>query len=244
LAQQAQLSGAVIVTTPQDVAVDIARKGLMMFEQVNVPILGIVENMSGFICSHCHHETHIFPKKESVEHLAASHKTSVLGRIPLDPLCSYSSDEGLPLLIQHPNSIPAQAFKDTAVHLISTLLTQQEQLLKNKPQHVSLDESTGSLLIQWDEQHQGKWSAHSLRIQCPCAVCVDEHSGRRLLDPKTIPLDIRITNQSPIGQYGLSLRFSDKHSTGIYKWTMLKSCCECATCQASSASSSSQTFTV
>jgi ATP-binding protein involved in chromosome partitioning len=230
LAQQAQLSGAVIVTTPQEAAVHIAKKGLMMFEQVNVPILGLIENMSGFVCSHCQHETDIFPRHESVESLAQTGNTQILGKIPLDPLCAQSSDQGKPLFVQYPQSVPAQKFREIAQSLMTSLQSHQEALRISRPQKVHLSPETGALNLDWVDGHHGHFSPYNLRLLCPCAVCVDEQTGKRLLNPQSVPLDIRITHASPVGQYGLSLKFSDQHSTGIFKFSLLKTVCECENC--------------
>lgn len=97
LAQQARLSGAIIVTTPQQVAVGIAKKGLRMFQNLNVPILGVIENMSGFHCAHCGHDTAVF-KVGGGRDLALELKLPFLGAIPLDPNVMMSGDAGVPLV--------------------------------------------------------------------------------------------------------------------------------------------------
>jgi ATP-binding protein involved in chromosome partitioning len=98
LAQKVPLAGAVIVSTPQDVALIDARKGLAMFEKVNVPVLGIVENMSGFVCPHCGEETAIF-KQGGAEATASRLGTRFLGRVPLDPAIALGGDDGVPIVV-------------------------------------------------------------------------------------------------------------------------------------------------
>jgi ATP-binding protein involved in chromosome partitioning len=109
LAQSLSLTGAVIVTTPQDVALRIARKGLRMFQQVSVPILGIIENMSGFVCPHCGKETSIF-KKGGGERAAKDLGVPFLGRIPFDPRLVELADEGTPFVSEGNDDAPARAF--------------------------------------------------------------------------------------------------------------------------------------
>ena len=109
LTQSAPLVGAVIVTTPQDVAVGVTMRGLRMFEQVHVPILGIVENMSTFVCPHCGKESHIFGHGGARE-TAAQLGTDFLGEIPLVPSIRETSDAGTPIVAKEPNSPEAQAF--------------------------------------------------------------------------------------------------------------------------------------
>ena len=113
LCQQAPLAGAVIVTTPQDVSLLDARKGLKMFEQVNVPVLGIVENMSFFVCGHCHERTDIF-RHGGGQAEAVRLGVPFLGEIPLDPEVVVGGDEGQPILLRNPNSPVADAYRKVA----------------------------------------------------------------------------------------------------------------------------------
>lgn len=113
LAQSIPLSGAVIVMTPQDVAMNIASKALAMFRQVKVPILGIIENMSTFVCPHCGTPAAIFKQGGARK---ASERLGVpfLGEIPLDPVICQTSDRGEPILTKHPESPVADAFRRVA----------------------------------------------------------------------------------------------------------------------------------
>jgi ATP-binding protein involved in chromosome partitioning len=108
IAQQVAVSGAVIVTTPQDVALSDAIKAKGMFDKVNIPVLGFVENMSGFVCPHCHTETDIFSKGGAE---AAAQKMAVpfLGRVPIHIAVREGGDEGRPVVADHPELPEAQA---------------------------------------------------------------------------------------------------------------------------------------
>lgn len=75
--------------------------------------------------------------------------------------------------------------------------------------------------IVWDEGDEDTWTARDLRIRCTCAHCQSEHTGERLLDPTTVPADLHVTEMSLVGNYGLSIHFSDGHSTGIYRFKEL-----------------------
>jgi ATP-binding protein involved in chromosome partitioning len=110
LAQKVPMSGSVIVTTPQDVALIDARKGLAMFRKVNVPVVGIVENMSGFACPHCGETTDIF-KRGGGETTAEILGCAYLGAIPLDPLIVQGGDSGEPIVVSQPEGPHADAFK-------------------------------------------------------------------------------------------------------------------------------------
>jgi ATP-binding protein involved in chromosome partitioning len=113
LTQKVPLSGAVVVTTPQDVALIDARKGLAMFRKVNVPVLGIVENMSYFICRHCGEREEIFGHgggKKTAEMLGVP----FLGEVPIDPKVVVGGDSGQPIVVLDPESAAAQAFRQIA----------------------------------------------------------------------------------------------------------------------------------
>jgi ATP-binding protein involved in chromosome partitioning len=109
LTQKVPLSGAVIVSTPQDVALIDARKGLAMFRKVNVPVLGLIENMSGFVCPHCGERTDVF-KHGGAERTAQLLGCRFLGRIPLDPAIAAGGDAGVPIVVERPESALAAAF--------------------------------------------------------------------------------------------------------------------------------------
>ncbi len=109
LSQQTQLTGAVIVSTPQDIALLDARKGLNMFHKVSVPILGIIENMSYFICPHCGETSHIF-HHDGARLTADKHEVEFLGAIPLDIQIRETSDAGRPLAVTDPDSPHAKAY--------------------------------------------------------------------------------------------------------------------------------------
>lgn len=113
LSQLVSLSGAITVTTPQEVALHDVRKGMMMFEKVNVPLLGIVENMSYFVCGHCGERTEIFAHGGG-ERAAETLGVPFLGRVPIDPAIREGGDTGRPLVVADPASPQAKAFRDIA----------------------------------------------------------------------------------------------------------------------------------
>lgn len=109
IAQRVKLAGAVIVSTPQDIALIDARKGINMFAKVNVPVLGLIENMSTFHCPNCGHESHIFGHggaKADAERLGVD----FLGELPLDIDLRIASDEGRPVVVTHPEGPMAQRY--------------------------------------------------------------------------------------------------------------------------------------
>jgi ATP-binding protein involved in chromosome partitioning len=113
LVQTVPLTGAVVVSTPSDVSLQDARKALEMFHQVNVPVLGIVENMSHFVCPHCHNEIDIF-SKGGAERTAKQFDVPFLGSIELDPEIRQGGDTGMPVALAGPESEKAKQFYEAA----------------------------------------------------------------------------------------------------------------------------------
>jgi ATP-binding protein involved in chromosome partitioning len=127
LTQQAPISGAVIVTTPQAVSLIDARKGLRMFQQVNVPVLGIVENMSYFVCPSCGDRSDIFGTGGGRK-VAEEHGVPLIGQIPIDTAVVRGGDSGKPVLIEHPSSPVSVATREFAGNVAARLsvLARQE----------------------------------------------------------------------------------------------------------------------
>jgi ATP-binding protein involved in chromosome partitioning len=113
LSQKVPVTGAVIVTTPQDIALIDARKGLKMFEKVGVPILGIVENMSTHICSKCGHEEHIFGAG-GAERMCKDYGVDLLGQLPLDIRIREQADSGKPTVVADPDGRAAAIYREIA----------------------------------------------------------------------------------------------------------------------------------
>lgn len=120
LAQKIPVAGAVIVTTPQDIATLDAKKALKMFEKVEVPVLGIVENMAVHTCSNCGHVEHLFGQGGG-ERMAAKYGVPLLGSLPLDIAIREQGDAGQPAVVAAPDSAVAQAYRQTARVMAATL---------------------------------------------------------------------------------------------------------------------------
>ena len=119
LAQKAELTGAIIVSTPQDIALLDARKGITMFEKLGVPILGMIENMSTHICSQCGHEEHVFGHG-GVAKEAAKMGVPLLAEVPLAMDIRETSDGGAPIVVSKPDSPQSAVFRSVARHLIDS----------------------------------------------------------------------------------------------------------------------------
>ena len=117
LSQTVMLDGAVIVTTPQDVALLDASRGVAMFQKMDVPIIGIVENMSYFLCPHCKQQSHIF-RHGGAKSEAQKLEIPFLGEIPLESAVCESGDSGVPIVISEPESLASHAFEQCASMII------------------------------------------------------------------------------------------------------------------------------
>jgi ATP-binding protein involved in chromosome partitioning len=113
LAQKVPLAGAVVVTTPQDIALLDARKGIEMFRRVAVPVIGIVENMSIHVCSNCRHEEAIFGEGGG-KAVAADYETELLGQLPLTLKLREQSDVGMPIVISDPDAVTSVTIREVA----------------------------------------------------------------------------------------------------------------------------------
>ncbi len=242
LAQAFPLAGAVVVSTPQDVSLKIARRGLRMMEQVKVPILGVIENMSGFTCPSCGTVTHIFHQGGG-EAIAQELGVPFLGKVPLDPAVVDCGDEGTPLLKAAPDGPAAEAYRQIAAALsgkdtgntgLATPFRWTVSEAQGKPapapvteggapdRLAALDHAPGRLTLTWTDGAKQTLGARDLRIACPCAKCRDEMTGARLLDPATVAFDIDLTRVWSVGNYALGMAFSDGHDTGIYTLKSLR----------------------
>lgn len=123
LAQKVPVTGAVIVTTPQDIALLDAKKGVEMFRKVNVPVLGVVENMAIHICSNCGHEEHVFGSGGG-ERIAKDYQTELLGSLPLHLSIREDADNGKPSVVADPESAVSKIYRDVARKLSANLWLQ------------------------------------------------------------------------------------------------------------------------
>ena len=125
LSQKIPVSGVAIITTPQDIALLDARRGLEMFKKVSVPILGVIENMSTYVCQKCQHEEPIFGSQGGVK-MADELNVQLLGQLPLDISIRKQTDGGFPTVINEPDGSHANIFRKIALRMVSNLATQSK----------------------------------------------------------------------------------------------------------------------
>lgn len=224
ISQQSNITGAIVVTTPQQVAVDIARKGLLMFKHVGVPILGLIETMSGFACGDCGAVTSIFGEG-GAKKLANEDSVPLLGQIPVDAALVRACDEGEPIVLRDPKSPSSQAYMQAAAKIVATIEAQTGMEKDVAPLAVEpMPQSDGAhkLAVYWSDGMKYVYEAKALRFACPCAVCVDEFTGERRITESSIAADVALEKALPVGRYGINLVWSDRHSTGIYTYRYLR----------------------
>jgi ATP-binding protein involved in chromosome partitioning len=132
LAQKVPVTGAVIVTTPQDIALIDARKGLKMFEKVGIPILGVVENMSFHVCPKCGHESHIFGTG-GAERMSREYQTELLGQLPLDEAIRTQADSGKPTVVSDPDGKVAEIYRRIARRCAVKIAESQRDMTSKFP---------------------------------------------------------------------------------------------------------------
>lgn len=208
IVQKMRLDGAIIVTTPQTLSlVDVAR-GILMFEKVNVPVLGVVENMTAFTCPSCG-ETH-YPFGRGSQSLQKRFGLPTLAELPVQP--------GLSEMGKTPDP-ESQKILD---HLADQVLRHagMSRVKGNPRPEVTI--SDRAVQVRWPDGFEAVFDTHYLRCACPCAQCVDEHTGEQILKASEVPRDIVIKEYNPLGNYAIVFTWSDGHSTGIYAWEYLR----------------------
>jgi ATP-binding protein involved in chromosome partitioning len=247
LAQTVPLTGALVVTTPQAVSVKVAIRGLRMFEKVRIPILGVIENMTGWANPGATGEANPF---QGGRMLSEGAHVPFLGSIPMDQLVAVSGDEGKPVMIEHPHSPAAQAYRQMATRLLDrisdleagasalgtfrwTLSTDEgaphrpDPSLNRSSQRslvpVGLGSTRDGIEIQWQDGTVLEYDFRGLRLACPCAQCIDEMTGAKILQPNMVPVDVRASIIESVGAYAFRFNFSDGHATGLYTFELLRS---------------------
>jgi ATP-binding protein involved in chromosome partitioning len=216
IAQQVPLSGAVIVSTPQDLALIDARKGLAMFRKVNIPVLGIVENMSTFICPKCGERSDIFGHggaKAEAEKLGVP----FLGEVPLHMDVRTTSDSGKPITVTAPASPQAQIFRELAVRAWAELEAVQGRGMKAPALEVV--HGGEALRVSFATKDVHELPAELLRVMSPSAE-VQGHSKEQRVTVAG-KRNVKIRELRPVGNYAVRVVFDDGHDTGLFMWSYL-----------------------
>ena len=217
MAQQVPLSGAIIVSTPQDLALIDARKGLNMFRRVDVPVLGIIENMSYFLCPKCGERSDIFGHggaRLEAEKLGIP----FLGGVPLHMDIRATSDEGRPIVASSPDSPHAQIYRDIATRAWSEL--QDSSAARLEPPKLEIGAGGAELGVTFEGAKSFTLSAEMLRVMSPSAEVQGHSPSQRVTVGKK--RNVRIKELKPVGNYAVRIVFDDGHDTGLYAWSYLQ----------------------
>ncbi len=212
LVQQASLDGAIIVTTPHQLSLVDVAKGILMFEKVKVPVLGVVENMSSFTCGTCHEVHYPFGRGQGL--LQRRFGIRTLAELPIIP--------GMAGAERRTSGADLEAFATLAQATVAAV-QETEDAGAGAPE---IDFLPGAVRVQFNDGFTASIANHALRCACPCAMCVDETSGERILQPEQVPQNITPEAVTPLGNYAVAFQWSDGHSTGIYSWDYLRTIAE------------------
>lgn len=220
LCQQLPLSGAVMITTPQEVALSDVRKAAHLFEMVKVPLLGVVENMSYFQ-EHVGSDPIYLFGKGGGKRLASELAVPFLGEVPLDPEICRCGDEGSSLfeLESSQERVANRVFLNCALQITQQLEGVAFSSLKLKRVWQS---DVHSFSVEWEDGVVQTISLSSLQHVCPCANCVDENTGERLVNPASVDPKVQAIEIRNVGRYALQVQFSSGCSTGIYRYDLLR----------------------
>lgn len=199
ISQSVQIDGAVIVTTPHQLSLTDVRKGIQMFEKVNVPVLGVIENMAWFACDECSKKHYLFGEA-GAKTLEKRFGLETLVELPIsqDQLAGY-----------------AEAMTDSVVRALG-----RSRLEKQEPPDISFDEN--AVTLTWSDGETVRVANDVLRKSCGCALCIDEMTRKPLLNPDDVPEDIHAVSVKPIGSYAVAIDWSDGHNTGFFPYKTIR----------------------
>lgn len=241
VAQTLPLDGVLAVSSPRELCLVDTVRGLRAYSELGVPVLGFIENFSGFTCGDCGHVSYPYGS-EGVEIIAEELGVPLLGRLPMEPELCEAGDEGEPLVTDQARHPIVENFRQIATDLWTGIekarkRAQDEVRFQIEPgegQEVpALTWERGPIEAVWQSGKDevgirlrggeaGFIPVRELRLACPCARCVDEWTGKALLDQNLVAEDIRISRLRAVGNYGIQPVFSDGHRSGIYHFNLVQ----------------------
>ena len=199
ISQSVQIDGAVIVSTPHQLSLTDVRKGIQMFDKVNVPVLGVIENMAWFACDECSKKHYLFGEA---------------GAKSLEKMFGLETLAELPLSA---NLVAEYADETTDAVLRALRTTEGAEIA---PPEVSSDAS--AITLKWLGGETISVPNAVLRKACACANCIDEMTHAPLLNPANVPDDIHALSVETIGNYAITVEWSDGHNTGFFPYKMIR----------------------
>jgi ATP-binding protein involved in chromosome partitioning len=216
LAQEVPLDGAVIVTTPQDVALADVTRGIAMFRKVNTPVLGFVLNMSGFVCPSCGTRDDLFGSRTGKQ-LAAELGIPLLAEIPIVQGVRESGDAGVPVVVGNPEHAVAQTFLTLGSRVREAAEAAQSSVAA-EPVEVGHDRDRRVVMISWSDGASTEYAMKGLRGWCPCAECQGHSGSRNFVEVD----DPQLARAEGVGRYAIRFIWEDGHATGMYSYSYLR----------------------
>ncbi len=207
ITQSVKLAGAVIVTTRQNLSLVDVSRGILMFERVNVPILGVVENMSYFLCDQCEKKHYIFGE---------SHANSMQDRFGIPTLAEIPL---LPRLTGKLDTYLGNSFIQDATDQVIRAVGKSSLEDRSAPA-TTFDGKF--ITLKWSNGRIWTVANKELRASCQCALCINEMTGAKIIDPAKIKSDIAATQVTPLGNYAIGVTWNDGHSSGIYPYKRIE----------------------
>lgn len=225
LSQNANLTGAIMVTTPQEVALMDVRKAMHLFDQVKVPIIGIVENMSYVQIPGTPQKIYPFGEGGGAR-LAEQSGFALLGEIPVNSELSRCGDLGISIFEENSDDAKniATIFLNLAKSVIGHLKVMKNRSTPDVEKIFQKDKHTFS--VEWSDGLNVDFRLCDLQRLCPCAGCIEELTGKRLVDPSSITEDLKASSIESVGRYALKIYFSSGCSKGIYSFDFLRKMAE------------------
>jgi ATP-binding protein involved in chromosome partitioning len=226
LCQEIPLDGAIVVTTPQDVALADVKRGIAMFGKVNTPILGVVDNMSAYICPDCGTRDELFGSRRP-EQLAKELRLPLLGELPLDAAVVESGDAGVPIVVREPEHPVAKAFVHLAHHVRGAIDKAAQAKQAPEPVEIAQEREREIVRIKWSDGANTEYALAGLRGWCPCAGCQGHGGERRFVDSG----NPRLQRVEAVGRYAVRFCWADGHETGMYSFEYLRELAEMDECK-------------
>ncbi len=217
LTQLIPITAAVIVTTPQQLSFVDVVKGIQMFDKLKVPTVAVVENMSYFLCPDNGKRYYVFgqgARQKLVDQFGIRNAFEM----PLEPEISRLSDSGTPVVLADRDSDAAKRYAEIAGAVVREVAKIEHGGLARPKVSFSAEHGIQLALANGE---QLRASAAAVRRACRCAHCIEEFSGKPLLDPASVPESVYPRNITPMGNYAVAISWSDGHSSSIYPYDLL-----------------------
>lgn len=217
LTQRLPFTGAVIVTTPQKLSLVDVVKGMQMFETVKVPTLAVVENMSYFVCTNCK-EKHFPFGRGALSHIVEQYGVENTLEVPMVETLTTTGDRGLPVVLAEPNSEIARLFEGLAAAVVRQIAKLENGAMETPTVHF---EKGKGIVVATPAGETRTIHPAELRRKCRCAACVDEHTGRQILQAEDVPDSVLPLEIEKMGNYAVAIKWSDGHTSSIYPYDRL-----------------------